>query len=280
MVDTRRPRSPRPPVRLRPAPPLDPPCTDEDPIWSHGQLALDLIDPRRRDPGRPPGRAADHPLGRPRPPASGPSGDRIADLGPTNGDPARRGPAGGGTTVDGGGTTVDGGGFRGGGGERGGLGSSATGRVGATEGGGLGSGRFGGAAPDGGLGGRVPVGPPVSALATASPEAARAAHRFVRTFLEIVNGFRPPGQLRPLCLPETAAQVSAELTRAARRVTPVRRRAARPALHLRRLRVCEPRAGAVEATAVFTGTGGTSWAIAVRLEHRRGTWLCLVLNVL
>ena len=29
MVDTRRPRAPRPPVRLRPAPPLDPPCIDE-----------------------------------------------------------------------------------------------------------------------------------------------------------------------------------------------------------------------------------------------------------
>ena len=124
------------------------------------------------------------------------------------------------------------------------------------------------------------TGTPTSALASATPEGARAAHRFVRTFLEIVNGFRPPGQLRPLCLPETVAPVTAELTRAARRVTPVRRRTARPALLLRRLRVCEPRAGAVEATAVFAGVGGTSWAVAIRLERRRGTWLCLVLDVL
>ncbi|MET9298057.1 Rv3235 family protein [Micromonospora aurantiaca] len=192
MVDTRRPRAPRPPVRLRPAPPLDPPCTDEEPLWSPvGQLTLDLSDPRRRATARPAGRAP---------------------------DPAPAWP------------------------------------------------RWSGAQ--------------ASALASATPEGARAAHLFVRTFLEIVNGFRPPGQLRPLCLPESAGPVAAELTRAARRVTPVRRRTARPALLLRRLRVCEPRAGAVEATAVFAGAGGASWAVAIRLERRRGTWLCLVLDVL
>ncbi|PTA45061.1 Rv3235 family protein [Micromonospora sp. RP3T] len=203
MVDTRRPRAPRPPVRLRPAPPLDPPCTDEEAVWSHvGQLALDLVDRRRREPDRPASRAPDR----------APSWPRWSTAGIAAGRPTGE--------------------------------------------------------------------PPSSALAAATPEAARAAHRFVRTFLEIVNGFRPPGQLRPLCLPEAAAQVSAELTRAARRVPPVRRRSARPALLLRRLRVCEPRAGAVEATAVFAGMGGTGWAIAVRLEHRRGNWLCLVLDVL
>ncbi|MEU1963936.1 Rv3235 family protein [Micromonospora sediminicola] len=232
MVDTRRPRSPRPPVRLRPAPPLDPPCTDEDPAWGHtGQLALDLIDRRPGDLGRPAGRAPDHAPGWPRWLTSG-----ALRTTPGEGGTHRSRTSGeGGTHRD---TTASGDGV-----------------------------------------GRPPVGPP-PALATATPEAARAAHRFVRTFLEIVNGFRPPGQLRPLCLPEAAARVSAELTRAARRVTPVRRRSARPALHLLRLRICEPRAGAVEATAVFTGTGGTSWAVAVRLEHRRGNWLCLVLDVL
>ena len=35
-----------------------------------------------------------------------------------------------------------------------------------------------------------------------------------------------------------------------------------------------------EATAVFAGAGGASWAVAIRLERRRGTWLCLVLDVL
>ncbi|MEU4479353.1 Rv3235 family protein [Micromonospora sp. NPDC023966] len=211
MVDTRRPLAPRPPVRLRPAPPLDPPCTDQDPPWgdawgSVDQLAFDLFEPPGRDPDRPAGRAADRPTRR----ATGWAGDvRPAPTGP----------------------------------------------------------------------GRA-AGPPPAALVTATPEAARAAHRFVRTFLEIANGYRPPGQLRPLCLPEAATRVTAELTRAARRVGPVRRRTARPVLQLRRLRVCEPRAGAVEAAAVLAGAGGVSWAIALRLEHRRGTWLCTVLDVL
>ncbi|TYB34980.1 hypothetical protein FXF50_25770 [Micromonospora sp. AP08] len=217
MVDTRRPLAPRPPVRLRPAPPLDPPCTDRDPAWgdawgSVDQLALDLFD-ARRDVDRPAGRAADRPTRR-----SGRSFDRAsgraADVRPAPTGPGRS------------------------------------------------------------------VGPPPAALVTATPEAARAAHRFVRTFLEIVNGYRPPGQLRPLCLPEAAARVAAELTRAARRAGPARRRTARPVLQLRRLRVCEPRAGAVEAAAVLAGAGGASWAVALRLEHRRGTWLCTVLTVL
>ncbi|MCW3814714.1 Rv3235 family protein [Micromonospora sp. DR5-3] len=128
--------------------------------------------------------------------------------------------------------------------------------------------------------GRRTAGPPAAALATATPEATRAAYRFVRTFLEIVNGYRPPGQLRPLCLPDAAARVAAELTRAARRVGPVRRRATRPVLQLRRLRVCEPRAGAAEVAAVLAGAGGASWAIALRVERRRGAWLCTTLDVL
>ncbi|WP_446218514.1 Rv3235 family protein [Micromonospora sp. IBHARD004] len=198
MVDTRRPPAPRPPVRLRPAPPIDPPCADEGEPWfrpSADQLTLDLFDPRRRDPGRPTG--------------------RHADVRPTPAGPGRRAGA-----------------------------------------------------------------PPAAALVTATPEATRAAHRFVRTFLEIVNGYRPPGQLRPLSDPAVATEVAAELARAVHRVGPVRRRATRPVLRLRRLRVCEPRAGAVEAAAVLAGAGGASWAIALRLEHRRGNWLCTTLQVL
>ncbi|SBT52285.1 Rv3235 family protein [Micromonospora auratinigra] len=201
MVDSRRPLTPRPPVRLRPAPPLDPPVVDDDLPWAGAdQLTLDLFDPQRRDPRR---SEPDRPRGRP------------VDVRPAPPGPGRR-----------------------------------------------------------------PAGPPAAALATATPEAARAAHRLVRTFLEIVNGYRPPGQLRPLCLPEAVTAVTAELTRAARRVGPVRRRSARPALQLRRLRVCEPRSGAVEAAAVLAGAGGAAWAVALRLEHRRGGWLCTVLEVL
>lgn len=275
MVDTRRPRAPRPPVRLRPAPPLDPPCTDEDTVWSAlGQLALDLADTRRRDPARPAGRAPDPPAwprwssSLDRPPALAPSPPSRAAPAPASGTPgpAHTAPGPGNPAPDPGGPTP------GPAGAMPGSGGSTPGPTRSTPG-------PGGSAP--GYGGQTfDSGTPTSALASATPEGARAAHRFVRTFLEIVNGFRPPGQIRPLCLPEAAGPVAAELTRAARRVTPVRRRTARPALLLRRLRVCEPRAGAVEATAVFVGAVGTSWAVALRLERRRGTWLCLVLDVL
>ncbi|SCF42106.1 hypothetical protein GA0074696_5630 [Micromonospora purpureochromogenes] len=122
-------------------------------------------------------------------------------------------------------------------------------------------------------------GPPPGALATATPEAGRAAQRFVATFLEILNGYRPPGQLRSLVEPGRAAEVTEQLARASARTGRHRRRASRPVVHLRRLRVCEPRSAAVEAAAVLGGAGRT-WALAVRLEHRRGGWLCTALQVL
>ncbi|MBQ1074667.1 hypothetical protein KBX06_16040 [Micromonospora sp. C31] len=121
---------------------------------------------------------------------------------------------------------------------------------------------------------------PLDALVTATPEATRAAQRFVRTCLEVFNGYRPPGQLRPLLDPTRAAGLLPELARATARSAPVRRRSTRPAVHLRRLRVCEPRAAAVEVAAVLAGAGGHSWAMALRLEHRRGSWLCTALQVL
>ncbi|MGC5018342.1 Rv3235 family protein [Micromonospora sp. DT47] len=122
-------------------------------------------------------------------------------------------------------------------------------------------------------------GPPAGALTTATPEATRAAHRFVGTCLEILNGYRPPGQIRSLVEPGHSIEVSEQLAKAATRGGPVRRRSTRAALHLRRLRVCEPRAAAVEVAAVLAG-GGRSWAMALRLEQRRGSWLCTVLQVI
>jgi hypothetical protein len=113
-----------------------------------------------------------------------------------------------------------------------------------------------------------------------APEATRAAHRFVGTCLEVVNGYRSPAQVRPLLDPGRAVELLTELARATGRAGPVRRRATRPALRLLRLRVCEPAEAVVEAAAVVSGSGGHSWAMALRLEHRRGRWLCTALHVL
>ncbi|MEH1097756.1 Rv3235 family protein [Micromonospora sp. CPCC 205561] len=200
MTDPRRPGPPRPPVRLRPAPSCEPPFADDDvahwPAPAHVQLALDLSEPARRDPDRPPGRRA-----------------RIS---PTPAGPGRR-----------------------------------------------------------------PADPlPPGALVSATAEATRAAHRFVCTCVEVLNGYRPPGQLRPLLDPARAAGLLPELARATARSGPVRRRSTRPTVRLRRLRVCEPRSAVVEAAAVLAGPAGHSWAMALRLEHRRGAWLCTALRVL
>ncbi|PZG15776.1 hypothetical protein C1I95_18875 [Micromonospora craterilacus] len=121
---------------------------------------------------------------------------------------------------------------------------------------------------------------PPGALATATPAATRVAHRFVASCLEVFNGFRPPVQLRRQLDPARSAQLLPELARATARGGPARRRSTRPGLRLRRLRVCEPRPAAIEAAAVLSGAAGSTWAMALRLEHRRGTWLCTDLRVL
>ncbi|WP_025619323.1 Rv3235 family protein [Salinispora cortesiana] len=197
MTAVRRPEPTRPPVRLRPAPSIDPPCVEDDPVrWPiDGQLALDLF---QLGPGPPP-----RPPGKHRGAGPGPPGPR-----------------------------------------------------------------------------RTPTRLPATTLATATPEATRVAHRFVTTCLEVINGYRPHGQLRRLLDPARAAELAPELARATARAGPVRRRSTRPGTRLRRLRVCEPRDAVVEAAAVLAGPAGWTWAMAIRLEQRRGNWFCTALNVL
>ncbi|MFV2085390.1 Rv3235 family protein [Micromonospora sp. LOL_021] len=210
----------RPPVRLRPAPPLDPPFTDEPAQFDlrpgpHPgvQLALDLA-------GATPGAVvADRPA--------------TADGQPVNGSA---------------------------GGRRKGL--------------------------------------PPDALAGASPEARRAAHRFLAASLEIINGFRPAGHIRRLADPAQSLAVGAQLAIAVDRArrpddpgrarrgpaspqpTPVVRGGRRPVelLRVRQLRVCEPVSGVAEAVAVL-GTDERSWALAFRLERRPTGWLSTTVDV-
>ncbi|MEU4550809.1 Rv3235 family protein [Micromonospora violae] len=203
MMSGARPGPSRPPVRLRPVPPFDPPYVDEtdESYWqapTEGQLALDLFASTRPSPVRP------NPV---RPP------ERRAALRPV---PTR---------------------------------STAT--------------------------------HPVASLPLATaPETTRAAHRFVGTCLEVINGYRSPTQVRALLDPARAGDLLSELARASGRAGTSRRRSGRPLVRLLRLRVCEPRETAVEAAAVLTGAGGRSWAMALRIEHRRGRWLCTALHVL
>ncbi|MDW5329907.1 Rv3235 family protein [Plantactinospora sp. KLBMP9567] len=121
---------------------------------------------------------------------------------------------------------------------------------------------------------RATAGPPVAdAVAGATPEAKRAAKRFLDTCLEIVNGYRPAWHVRALASPPDAAAMVAQLASATSRVCG-RRRPGQPVhtVRLRRLRVCEPRPGVVEAAAVV-GVAGRTWAMAFRIERRRGSWV-------
>ncbi|WP_422771503.1 Rv3235 family protein [Plantactinospora sp. WMMC1484] len=225
----------RPTVRLRPAPPLDPPFDDE-----HAAAAWFDLAPRSG--AAPPAPERFRSSGAAEGPALSPA-VRVSPAGTAPSSPAaRRG--GRGTARRGGPATAP-------------TGAPAGTRAGAPT-----------TTPP-----SAPGQAPAGALAGATPEARQAAKRFLDTCLEIVNGYRPAGHVRALASPADAAGMVAQLSSAASRVSG-RRRPGQPVrtLRLRRLRVCEPRPGVVEAAAAV-GTPGRTWALAFRIERRRGSWV-------
>jgi hypothetical protein len=130
-----------------------------------------------------------------------------------------------------------------------------------------------------------PAAPPASALADASSEAKRAARRFLDVCLEILNGYRPVGHIRTLTgynATVVVEQMAACLDRAngLRRIHDPRSALQREHrfVHLRHLRVCEPRAGVAEGAAAL-GLFGRTWALAFRLERKRGRWHCAAVRL-
>ncbi|BCB85021.1 Rv3235 family protein [Phytohabitans suffuscus] len=123
------------------------------------------------------------------------------------------------------------------------------------------------------------------ALADASEEAKRAARRFLDVCLEIFNGYRPIAHIRGLTGYNASAiveQIAACVDRAdgirrahdpSRAVTGPRR-----FVILRQLRVCEPRPGVAEGAAALALLGRT-WALAFRLERKRGRWQCATIRL-
>jgi hypothetical protein len=119
-----------------------------------------------------------------------------------------------------------------------------------------------------------------------SPDAKLAVRRFVKLCVEVLNGYRPPAHLRRLAQPREAAAVVAEGLSGAQRVARVRRASSdrrcprRPApVAVLRLRLCEPRAGAVEAAVVLM-IGDRAWAMALRLELHEGSWMATTLRLI
>ncbi|HEX6497834.1 MAG TPA: Rv3235 family protein [Micromonosporaceae bacterium] len=117
-----------------------------------------------------------------------------------------------------------------------------------------------------------PVTPPPS-------EGRQAAQRFVRACVEVLNGYRPAAHLRAMVEPASFSSVADQLTggrRAPSRATGGPSGA--PPVRVRRMRVCEPRAGVAEA-AVVLGRGELAWAVALRFERRPDGWRCAFVQV-
>ncbi|MFF5291364.1 Rv3235 family protein [Paractinoplanes globisporus] len=139
---------------------------------------------------------------------------------------------------------------------------------------------FGGAA--------VAVSAQRSVVAGASHDAKLAVHRFVRLCVEVLNGHRPPAHLRHVSVPADAGAVVTQALVGARRVAELRRAAQHPGrrqprrpspVAVIRLRLCEPRPGAVEA-AVALVTGERTWAMALRMELHQQAWCATILRLI
>jgi Family of unknown function (DUF6459) len=127
-----------------------------------------------------------------------------------------------------------------------------------------------------------------SMIAGASGDAHQAVRRFVRMCVEVLNGYRPATHLRRLTLPREAPGVVAQGLAGARRVAELRRAATRAGgrrprrlgpVGVLRLRLCEPRSGAVEASVLLL-TGERTWAMALRLEVHERDWAATALKLI
>lgn len=131
-----------------------------------------------------------------------------------------------------------------------------------------------------------PVAQPLhrSVVAGASAEARMAVDRFIRLCVEVLNGYRPPAQLRRFARPADAAEVVAAARAGVQRAAQLRKAVrARPPKRLSptaviNRRLCEPRPGAVEA-AVALVTGERTWALALRLERDHDIWAATTLRL-
>ncbi|MEU7869588.1 Rv3235 family protein [Dactylosporangium sp. NPDC049140] len=117
-------------------------------------------------------------------------------------------------------------------------------------------------------------------------ESYQAAKRFAALCVEILNGYRPPSQLRPLTHPHRLGDVNDQIMRRTVRVRMNPGQAARKGnlVRIRRLLLTEPLAGIAEGVVVLEH-GASTWAMAVRFEKadRPGFgvlgWVCTLVQV-
>lgn len=106
------------------------------------------------------------------------------------------------------------------------------------------------------------------------PEPAPLVGRLAQAIVEIVSGQRPAPQLIRHTAPTVYSVIARQAMVAGRRRLPGPRR---PAV-VRRVRVCEPADGIVEACAVVVSHGRVR-ALALRLEGLDGRWLVTALTI-
>ncbi|GAA3450302.1 Rv3235 family protein [Dactylosporangium matsuzakiense] len=115
----------------------------------------------------------------------------------------------------------------------------------------------------------------------------RAAKRFANMVVEILNGYRPPNQLRPLAHPHRFNDISDQVLRRTVRVRMTPGQAARHGtlVRIRRLLVNEPLEGIAEGVVVMEH-GDNTWAMALRFERENRPnygvlgWVCTLVQVL
>jgi hypothetical protein len=106
------------------------------------------------------------------------------------------------------------------------------------------------------------------------PDPTAVVGQLAQAVVEVVSGQRPAPQLIRHTAPTVYSVIARQAMVAARRRAPGPRRAA----VVRRVRVCEPADGIVEACAVVVSHGRVR-ALALRLEGLDGRWLLTALTI-
>jgi hypothetical protein len=110
----------------------------------------------------------------------------------------------------------------------------------------------------------------------ADAEVAEWAARFAQAVVEAAGGHRPLTQLVRWTSPAVYAELEQRLQLLSQATVLHRRRTVRP--QVRTVHVCRPAAGSAEVS-VHVRYGERSRAIAARLDHRGGRWLCTALVI-
>lgn len=119
--------------------------------------------------------------------------------------------------------------------------------------------------------------PPAPPAALADrPDIAPWAARLAQAVIEVEAADRPVLQLNRWVTPEIYRRLDRRQQLSARTADPRRTRNRCPE-QVRSVHVCQPSAGVAEVSVVTTG-GRTCRALALRLERRRGRWLCTCLD--